>query len=117
MGLDGPDLGENRIEGCRHLLVHGRRLLALDEVGLVAVALEQALQLLVADPCKHRRVGDLVAVEVQDRQDDAVPHRVEKLLECQEVASAPVSASPSPTTQATIRSGLSKAAPKACETE
>ena len=30
------------------------------------------------------------------------------------VASGPVSASPSPTTAATIRSGLSKAAPKAC---
>ena len=35
--------------------------------------------------------------------------------ECQLVASGPVSASPSPTTQPTIRSGLSKAAPKACE--
>ena len=34
------------------------------------------------------------------------------LLECQEVASGPVSASPSPTTQATTRSGLSKTAPK-----
>ena len=35
------------------------------------------------------------------------------LLECQAVARGPVSASPSPTTQATIRSGLSKTAPKA----
>ena len=34
-------------------------------------------------------------------------------MDCQEAASGPVSASPSPTTQATIRSGLSKAAPKA----
>ena len=37
--------------------------------------------------------------------------------ECQLVASGPVSASPSPTTQATIRSGLSNAAPCACESE
>src|SRR5262249_46192794 len=37
------------------------------------------------------------------------------LLECQLVASGPVSDSPSPTTQATIRSGLSYAAPYACE--
>ena len=37
------------------------------------------------------------------------------LLECQAVAKGPVSASPSPTTQATIRLGLSKAAPYACE--
>ena len=36
------------------------------------------------------------------------------LFECQLAASGPVSASPSPTTQATSRSGLSKAAPKAC---
>ena len=33
----------------------------------------------------------------------------------QEPASGPVSASPSPTTAATIRSGLSNAAPKACD--
>ena len=33
------------------------------------------------------------------------------LFPCQPVASGPVSASPSPTTQATIRSGLSNAAP------
>ena len=35
------------------------------------------------------------------------------LLPCQEVASGPVSASPSPTTQAAIRLGLSATAPKA----
>src|SRR5580704_3812770 len=39
------------------------------------------------------------------------------LLECQLVASAPVSASPSPTTQQASRSGLSKTAPKAWATE
>src|SRR3982074_869301 len=37
------------------------------------------------------------------------------LFECHEVASGPVSASPSPTTTATIRSGLSNAAPNPCE--
>ena len=36
------------------------------------------------------------------------------LFACQLVASGPVSASPSPITQATVRSGLSNAAPKAC---
>ena len=39
------------------------------------------------------------------------------LFECQAVASGPVSASPSPTTAATSSSGLSKAAPYACESE
>ena len=37
------------------------------------------------------------------------------LFECQEVARGPVSASPSPTTAATSRSGLSNAAPYACD--
>src|SRR5713101_3100517 len=36
------------------------------------------------------------------------------LFECQLAASGPVSASPSPITQKTLRSGLSKAAPYAC---
>ncbi len=35
------------------------------------------------------------------------------LVDCHAVANGPVSASPSPTTQATIRPGLSNAAPKA----
>jgi hypothetical protein len=39
------------------------------------------------------------------------------LLECQAVASGPVSASPSPTTQATTRFGLSSAAPYAWASE
>jgi hypothetical protein len=50
---------------------------------------------------EHRRIGRTTPSEAGFRN----------LLECQLVASAPVSASPSPTTQATIRSGLSKAAP------
>ena len=36
-------------------------------------------------------------------------------MECHDAASGPVSASPSPTTHAAIRSGLSKTAPKAWE--
>ena len=39
------------------------------------------------------------------------------LLPCHAVASGPVSASPSPTTQAAMRSGLSITAPKACASE
>jgi len=38
------------------------------------------VQLLVADPRQHRRIGDLVAVEVKDWQDHAVGRRVQKLV-------------------------------------
>ena len=39
------------------------------------------------------------------------------VVDCQDVASGPVSASPSPTTTAAISSGLSKIAPTPCESE
>jgi hypothetical protein len=77
----------------------------------VAVALKQRGELVVGDAGQHGRVGDLVAVQVQDRQHGAVGAGLRNLFECQLAASGPVSASPSPTTQQTSRSGLSKHAP------
>ena len=60
--------------------MHRRRIAPFHEIGLVAVADEQRFQLLVADPRKDRRIGDLVAVQVQDRQHRAVAHRVDELV-------------------------------------
>ena len=76
--LDVANLGQDGVERGRHLLVHQRRVVALDEMGLVAVAPEQGGQLRLRDSREDRRVGDLVAVEVQDRQDRAVVDRVEE---------------------------------------
>src|ERR1043165_8763429 len=61
------DLGDYLVERCSHLLMHRLRFVSLDYVRCVAVATEELLQFLLADPGKHRRVGDLVAVEVKDR--------------------------------------------------
>src|SRR5882672_8456773 len=58
----------------------GRRVVALHDERLVAVALEQADQLSRGDPRQDRRVGDLVAVQVEDRQDDAIGRRVQELV-------------------------------------
>ena len=55
-------------------------IVALDEVRLVAVAAQQLAQLVVRNAREHGRVRDLVAVQVQDRQDDAVALRVEELV-------------------------------------
>ena len=71
---------DHLVERLGHELVHGRRVVALDEVGLVAVADEQRAQLVVRDAREHGRVGDLVAVEVQDRQHRAVARRVDELV-------------------------------------
>ena len=78
--LDLLDLLHRRVERRGHGLVHRLRLVALDEVGRPAVAAEQLLQFLVVDAGEDGRVGDLVAVEMQDRQHRAVGGRIEKLV-------------------------------------
>ena len=75
------DLVERRVERGGHLLVHRRRVVALDEVAARSRSpSSSASQLVVGDAGQHRRVGDLVAVEVQDRQHRAVARRVEELV-------------------------------------
>ncbi len=78
--LDGADLGEDRVHGRGELLVHQLGVVALHRVRGVPVAAQQRFQLLVRDPGQHGRVGDLVAVQVQDRQHRAVVDRVEELV-------------------------------------
>ena len=78
--LDGGYLLHDGVEHLGHAPVHRLRLVAVDPVDGVAVALEQRRQLVVADPCEHRRVGDLVPVQVQDRQHRAVAGRIEELV-------------------------------------
>src|SRR5437867_385036 len=51
-----------------------------DKVGGPPVAAEQLFQFLAGDSRKERRVGNLVAVEMQDRQHRAVGGRIEELV-------------------------------------
>ncbi len=76
--LDGADPGDGRIHGRGHVLVHGGRLVAGDVARLVPVPAQQRIELVVADARQHRRIGDLPAVQVQDRQHGAVAGRVEE---------------------------------------
>ena len=55
-------------------------LIAFDEMRRVAVAAQQVIEFLVADAGEHGGIGDLVAVEMQDRQDGAVAHRIQELV-------------------------------------
>ena len=80
VGLDALDLADDGVQGGGHELVHLLRLGALDEVRRVPVAAEELVQLLVADPGQDAGIGDLVAVEVEDRQDHAVGHGAEELV-------------------------------------
>jgi hypothetical protein len=62
------DLLNHYVERCGHSLVHQCRLMSLNVIGRPAVAAQELIQFLRFDAREDRRVGDLVAVEVQDRQ-------------------------------------------------
>ena len=70
--LDAADFTGDRLQCGGHELVHFFRVVALDEMGRVAIAAKELLQFLMADASQDGGVGDLVAVEVQDRQNRAV---------------------------------------------
>ena len=59
--------------------MHDFGIVAFDKVRLVAAADVQSLQVFVAGASLGGRSGNLVAVEVQDRKDSAVPHRIEEV--------------------------------------
>ena len=52
VGLDALDLANDCVERRCHQLVHLLRLAPLDEVRRIAVATEEVIQLLMADPGK-----------------------------------------------------------------
>ncbi len=79
--LDLGDLVEHGIQRRGEPLMYGPRFVALHQVRVVSVPVQQGGQLVVADAGEHRRVGDLVAVQVQDRQHGAVADRVEQLVD------------------------------------
>ena len=80
VGLDALQIMDDAIERGRHELVHRLRIAAFDEVRLVPVAAKQMIELFVADAREHARVGDLVAVQVQDRQHHAIGQRIQELV-------------------------------------
>ena len=78
--LDARDVVERVVERRRELLVHVVRLVARHDQRPVAVALEQREQLGFGDAREDGRIRDLVAVQMEDRQDGAVGLRVEELV-------------------------------------
>ena len=115
--LDVVDLFDDGIQGLSHLLVHGHRVVAFNEVRLPGAATEEALHLFMGHTAEDGGVRDLVAIQVQDGQNSAVTHGVQELVGLPAGGQGPVSASPSPTVTAQIRSGLSNTAPNACAME
>lgn len=65
--LDGGDPVEGGVQGGGRPPVDRHRVLAGHVQGFVAVAAQQGVELGLGQAGEHRRVGDLVSVEVQDR--------------------------------------------------
>src|SRR6476620_6464448 len=78
--LNLPNLPVASIERRGEQLVHGRRIVALDEHWLVAVPPEPPQELGIRGAPVHRGPGDLVAVQVENRKDRSVVDRIEKLV-------------------------------------
>ena len=83
-GLDVADVVEDLLEQRGEASVDGGVGLVVEagneEVRVIAHALEELGELVVGDAGEDRGVGDLVAVEVQDRQHDAVGLGVHELV-------------------------------------
>ncbi len=78
--LDFFDPLHRGVERRGHGRMHQVGLVTLDEVGRPPVAAEQLFQFLMLDAGQDGRVGNLVAVQVQDRQHRPVGGRIEKLV-------------------------------------
>ena len=78
--LDLADLLVDDIQrpGQRAMDLH--RLVILDKIRIIAIAIHEAGQLLLADHRQHAGVGDLVTVQMQDGQHRAVAGGVEELV-------------------------------------
>ena len=78
--LDALDVFHDGVKRRGHQLVHLFGVAALDEIGRIAIAAEELVELLVTDPGQDSGVRDFVTVQVQDRQNDPVGRRVQKLV-------------------------------------
>ena len=78
--LDPPDAFDGRSHRRGHELMHGVRVIPLDEQRRPTAPAQELVQLVFLDASEHGRIADLVAIQVQDRQHGAVGSRVQELV-------------------------------------
>src|SRR5438477_5160123 len=78
--LDRLNFSEDLVQSGGKQLVHLRWVFAFDEVRRVPAPNKQRLKFWLWNSRQHRRPGDLVAIQMQDRQHGSVAHGVEKLV-------------------------------------
>jgi hypothetical protein len=80
VGLNALDLCKNGVQRACHEFVHFVRLMALDKIRRITVATKKVVEFFGTNPGQNRRVGDLVSIEMQDREDHTVGDRIEELV-------------------------------------
>ena len=78
--LDVANIVDHFLQRLGHQFVHDLRIVALDKMGFITVAAHQMIELVVRDARENGRIGDLVAVEMQDRQHRPIALRIEELV-------------------------------------
>src|SRR4029077_17919230 len=76
-----PDFRDALLCRGRHCLVHALGVRTLDKVRRPSVAPEDAFELLVTNAREDCGIIDFVAVEMKNRQDRAIPHRIEEFVD------------------------------------
>src|ERR1700684_2059375 len=74
--LDGSNLRIAIVQRSSQELMHDFRIVAFYKIRLLGASFVKSSQVCVARPSLNGRPGNLVAVEVQNRKDSPVPHRI-----------------------------------------
>lgn len=78
--LDLPNVIKTGVQCSGEILVHLFRIVTLNVVGSMPVAAQQVVQLVMVNPCQDGGTSDLVAIEVQDRQNGSVACGIHELI-------------------------------------
>ena len=78
--LNRTDLLHTSLDCRGHFLMHPLRVLTLDHVRRPSISLEEILELLRGDAGQQCGIGDLVSVQMKNRQHGTITDRVQKLV-------------------------------------
>ncbi len=60
--------------------MHRLRIISFNKQRRPPITAQQLFQLVPPDPREHRRIGDLVTVQMQDREHRPIVHRMQKFI-------------------------------------
>ena len=74
------NFADDLVQSGGHQLMHFFRFVSLDKIWSIAITAEQLIQLLVADTGENAGIGDLIAIQMENRQNCAVARRIQELI-------------------------------------